>query len=363
MRPVVLAIRGPEFQDGRVFDAKAVQGFRESLKSMASPWVAFGEAARKAGFEPFTSDQVRRRGLDPADMPLISYDLPPDSRWLLARGARPSILLSMEPPVIAWWLYFNLRRVSALFPHTFLFAGARSRAASNTRFHPLCFPVERREVPGPDVAWADRRLLVTVSSNKAIPRSLARWRDRPREVSLKREVAALLYQPIARDQYHERYRATVYFAGQPSFDLYGEGWEQRHAAIPDRVYRAALRSFRGKVGDKLALLGRYRFSLVFENSRFEGYLSEKLFDCFFGRCVPVYYGAPDVARYVPREAFVDGRRFRSYRELEGFLADVTEAEGRRYLEAGQAFLASAAFDRFTRERFAQEMVGALASMG
>lgn len=54
----------------------------------------------------------------------------------------------------------------------------------------------------------------------------------------------------------------------------------------------------GVVGDrfgdymasKIAWLKNYKFNIAFENSSFPGYLTEKLFNAFAGKCVPIYWG-------------------------------------------------------------------------
>jgi hypothetical protein len=101
--------------------------------------------------------------------------------------------------------------------------------------------------------------------------------------------------------------------------------------------------------------------LCFENSRFAGYVSEKIFDCFFTRTIPIYFGAPDIDRYVPREAFIDLRNFRDYRELEVFLDNLREDTIRDYLDAAGAYLRSPAYAPFSAECFAQQLVAMLES--
>jgi hypothetical protein len=200
-----------------------------------------------------------------------------------------------------------------------------------------------------------------INSNKALPRAhdAARWFDRPREVSFKRLVAGLEYRPILRDSYLDRLRAIAAFAGLPDFDLYGEGWERRHPAVARPLHAAARRAYRGIVEDKLQVLANYRFSLVIENDRFPGYVSEKLLDCFFARCVPIYRGAPDVAEYVPCATFIDADQFASWRELEQFLRRMPASEWEGYLDAAESFLQSRAYERFSATSFAIELVDAL----
>jgi hypothetical protein len=353
-----VATRNTEFYDNRVFDADAIARMRPTLEPMATPWLTVHAMAREHGIELVTADRAPRNA---RDVLLIAYDWTPDAERLLHAGARPAALVSFEPPVIAWWLYYHLEQVSAQFPHTFLFEGARDRVAATTRFHPLFFPMPCPPPRPTGLPWSRRRFLAMINSNKAVPdpRDVARWLDRPREVSLKRILAGLRYRPIARERYGARLRAIVALAAFDDFDLYGEGWDRRHPAVDQAMHATAMRAFRGTVDDKLKLLAGYRFAMVFENTRFDGYISEKLFDCFFARCIPVYSGAPDVAQYVPPPAFIDARQFATYRQLEHFLRGITEDDAKRYVDAAHAFLTSPAYESFCVERFARDLVDAL----
>jgi len=61
---------------------------------------------------------------------------------------------------------------------------------------------------------------------------------------------------------------------------------------------------------KLALLGRYRFNLAYENCIDRDYVTEKWFDCLLAGCVPVYLGAPNIADFAPApDSFVDASQF------------------------------------------------------
>jgi hypothetical protein len=65
-------------------------------------------------------------------------------------------------------------------------------------------------------------------------------------------------------------------------DIYGSGWE-----INDLRYK-------GRPADKGEALLPYEYSIAVENSIYDGYVSEKLFDCFLCNTVPLYYGTPTV---------------------------------------------------------------------
>jgi hypothetical protein len=358
---VALATRNAEFYQNRVFDQKAVEDMRPSLQPMARPWLQVYAQVCKRGLRLVTADRVVESAIDPHHVLLVAYDWTPDAARLLSQGARPAALVSFEPPVIAWELYYYLQRVSRRFPHTFLFAGARARVHPSSQFHQLYFPQRYSPLRATGESWSNRRFLSMINSNKALARArdLRRWLDRPREVSLKRLVAALRYRPILRDCYDARLRAIQAFAGLADFDLYGEAWDTCHPAVAPSLNAAARQAHRGAAADKLEVLAKYRFCLVIENTRFPGYISEKLFDCFFAGCVPIYCGAPDVTAYVPQTAFIDADKFGNWDELEQCLRRLPEDEWQSYVDAGQAFLTSPGYACFSVDHFATELADAL----
>lgn len=56
--------------------------------------------------------------------------------------------------------------------------------------------------------------------------------------------------------------------------------------------------------NKIDGLREYRYSIAIENSCIPSYITEKFYDCVISGCVPVYYGAPNVADYFPAESYV-----------------------------------------------------------
>jgi len=48
--------------------------------------------------------------------------------------------------------------------------------------------------------------------------------------------------------------------------------------------------------------------------------------------VPIYYGARDIAQFVPRDSFIDMRQFNSFEQLDDFLFDLTENDYFSYLD-------------------------------
>jgi hypothetical protein len=74
---------------------------------------------------------------------------------------------------------------------------------------------------------------------------------------------------------------------------------------------------------KLDTIAQYPFTLAFENSITDDYVTEKFFDPFNVGSVPVYLGAPNIADFAPGEhCFVDVAAFSGPRELAAFLLDL-----------------------------------------
>jgi alpha(1,3/1,4) fucosyltransferase len=169
--------------------------------------------------------------------------------------------------------------------------------------------------------------------------------------------------------YAERARAARWFeANAPQdFDLMGTEWDRIlvPGSIPfvnfalraayRRVWpltRLKFRRFPSYIGPnvkgKHRTLLDYRFCFCYENSIMPDYISEKLFDCFYAGCVPIYLGAPNITDYMPAGTFIDKRNF-TYEELHRYLSNMTEREYNGYLAAAGAYLRSPALRPFTPE--------------
>lgn len=58
------------------------------------------------------------------------------------------------------------------------------------------------------------------------------------------------------------------------------------------------------VEDKTLTHAPFHFSLVIENSRSAGYFTEKLIDSLLCRCLPLYWGAPDISHFFDTRGMV-----------------------------------------------------------
>jgi hypothetical protein len=177
----------------------------------------------------------------------------------------------------------------------------------------------------------------------------------------------------SRNLYPERVNAIRWFEAHApqDFDLYGVGWDLPEAAggaighARQRFWQALGRvvklrpfnSYRGKVAHKRDVLRRTRFSICYENvSDLPGYITEKIFDCFFAGCVPVYWGASNISDHIPHNCFIDRRLFPDTESVYCFLKAMPEPEFIAYQKRIAAFLQSEAGYMFGSECFADTIV-------
>ena len=60
----------------------------------------------------------------------------------------------------------------------------------------------------------------------------------------------------------------------------------------------------GPVRDKKKFLRKYKFSIAMENTKSDGYISEKIIDAFLAGNIPIYYGDYMVEEYINPKAFI-----------------------------------------------------------
>lgn len=182
------------------------------------------------------------------------------------------------------------------------------------------------------------------------------------------------YMPHPKELYSERIRAIRWFEkNHPGdFDLYGQGWDRynfqgdffgvklarlNRLKFLTKIIGPIYPSYKGSVISKKETYEEYKFSICYENVRdFPGYITEKIFDCFFGGCVPIYWGANNITDHIPTNTFIDKRKFATYEALYVYLKNMPDTEYMNYLEAIKIFLQSEKAHPFSAEYFANTII-------
>jgi hypothetical protein len=251
-------------------------------------------------------------------------------------------------------MYRGMRAASRVFRRMYSWSDAESLrpfVGAEIPLRRFCWPQSFNQVHEQLWSRQDRKFLMMMQGNKT---------------------PALAWGSLHR----ERLKAVEYFGRTGEIDLYGREWDQPayrvggrrvpytlrvlkrrllaawQRARPDPLLLAARRAWRGPAASKSQTLAGYTFAICFENMVLKGWITEKIFDCFFAGTIPVYWGAPEIRDVIPPSCYVDMREFGDYQALGDHLRSLTAVRIQQYREAARAFLASPAYAPFTKESFA-----------
>lgn len=181
------------------------------------------------------------------------------------------------------------------------------------------------------------------------------------------------------EYYSERINALKYFFKKGIIDLYGENWDKlsgntilnfiesllwtikwmNRARLRDFSKSFSIRAQLRKVkysDNKYSTLSKYKYAICYESMGIEGFISEKIFECFFSGTIPIYLGAPNIADLVPPNTFIDKRSFANYDDLLTYLKNLSDHQYNDYRKNILEFLSSKAFYPFTMEAFAKNFL-------
>lgn len=338
------------FQD-RLFSSEKT---RYGGDNLMAPYVYLRDYLQQQGIEIHTADFLPEQPNNNINL-YISLGLFRDYEKL---SRRPDVILSacfiFECPIVEPSIYRRITQDQDHFRRIFTWSDSDSLlrfTRQPLRSRHFNWPQSYDQVHEQIWSQRDRKFLVMINSNK-LPRIY--WNE----------------------LYTERMRSVAYFSQVNEIDLYGVGWNEPSWRLgrtrvpytftrlyrfgltqwqkirPDPLLQAARRVYLGKAESKSATLGNYTFALCFENSILKGWITEKIFDCFFAGTVPVYLGAPDIQDYIPQDCFIDMRNFPDYPSLRNYLKSLTPSEVEGFRLRAREYLASPQYEPFTKRAFA-----------
>ena len=156
---------------------------------------------------------------------------------------------------------------------------------------------------------------------------------------------------LSGELYSKRIEVMLNFAKSEKIDLFGKGWDKwwtyKSTWLPNLLnYKKLISIYRGPCESKHEVLSRYKFSLCFENMTMQGYLTEKIFDCFYAGCVPIYLGAKNISKLIPPDSFIDYRKFSSAQELLNHIMTLSDNEILLMKQAGKNFIQSIIYKKY-----------------
>ena len=154
-----------------------------------------------------------------------------------------------------------------------------------------------------------------------------------------------------RESYSERRRVLKYlFKEGIDLDFYGRGWER------DNDLYLSSRCL-GEVEDKLSVQSEYKITICFENTNgYEGDVCEKIFDAFQARSFPIYFGASNISRIIPKGLYYDYRLFKDLSELKAYISNFSESDYSDFIYRLSHYVQSGAQSAFWGETLAETLL-------
>ncbi|WP_323592452.1 glycosyltransferase family 10 domain-containing protein [Aliarcobacter butzleri] len=236
-------------------------------------------------------------------------DLNPKYIWqaYMENKLHKSIYIPFEPPVV-YQVHKpeNLKWIANLFGAVLTW---QDDLVDNKKFFKFHFPMPSQFFVYEKIDFKDKKYITTIVGYKKS--------NRPNEL------------------YSKRIEAIKYFENKyDDFEFFGVGWDE-----------SEFKAYNGKVDSK--------FTLCYENEcNIAGLISEKIFDCFYARTIPVFWGASNPENYFPKDTYIDKRDFKTYDELDIYLSNMSENEYNRRIET---YLISEEFKKFSSESFAKNI--------
>jgi len=217
------------------------------------------------------------------------------------------------------------------------------------------------------------------------PLEFIEYKDKTGFISM---VCGNKYSNHSGELYSQRYNLINFFEKNTnySFSLYGTNWNNCYKKIYynivkrmhkylltlyifkifehfinisglNRYFLIKIKNFKGPLSPKIPKLKNYKFNICYENTgNVNGYITEKIFDCFLSGCIPVYLGAPNIKKHIPEDTFIDRREFNSDIDLINFLENINEEKYLNYQNSIKLFLNSEKAIQFSSNYIAEKII-------
>lgn len=152
--------------------------------------------------------------------------------------------------------------------------------------------------------------------------------------------------------YSTRIKAMSSLSKHNIIDLFGKGWSKwysKQSMWPTYwIYRKKLmKIYKGECISKYEVLSKYKYCLCFENTAMEGYISEKIFDCFYTGTIPLYLGDPTINKFIPKNCFIDVRNFSNWNDLHEHVRNIDDKQYFDMKKSAREFMENEGGQKYT----------------
>lgn len=159
------------------------------------------------------------------------------------------------------------------------------------------------------------------------------------------------------------------------FDLYGPNWDEfvfpwdvhlfqrmntpRFTKLRKKFGKQYI-TWKGSVTNKVKCINNYKFVFVFENTELiDGYITEKIFDVFYGGSIPIYLGPENIINYINNKCFINFRDFKNLDSLYRYLKSIDKNKYQVMLNDVKSFLNGHESYSFTTKYFCEKIYSVL----
>ena len=294
-------------------------------------------------------------------------------------GAVTFLCMCFEGPFIGHWFYEKINYFGQNFKKMIIFDDKYDTLKFNkNKILNIGFPcieenfLTKKFVPLSREQWNKKNLIVGIWSNKHYSMHFKKIYDHLKNYNFKYLLLELISKLISKTYkknlkfqiIDKRNQIFLNISKFQKFDLFGRGWNN-DIEMPNRFYKK-LKNYKNSIFDclesknenrtKKEIFNNYKFCLCFENSISRSYVTEKIFDCFKNNIIPIYLGAPNINEIVPKNCFIDYRKFKSDEDMIAFLNEMDTDKANNYLMSAHIFLKSNKSKLNSCEYFAKKIV-------
>lgn len=246
----------------------------------------------------------------------LPYPIPSNFHiWkIIFSERRKNILLCYEPPMVNPFDYMKIFHPFFTKVYTW-----NDDLVDNKKYFKIRLPKTSVGIKTKPMKFKEKKFLTLINANK-LPFSPFK-----------------LLCPFGKELYSERIKSIEFLERNipDKFFLYGRDWNKpkKYNLTELIVGFKKYSTYKGEVDDKIELLSGFKYCLCYENlTDVNGFITEKIFDCLKARCVPIYWGASDIEKYIPKNCFIDFRDFGEHEKLLAYLASINESRYNTYIK-------------------------------
>lgn len=320
------------YENNKLFDANDIFLNRDDT---LAPFIQLKKDLAERSIELLTFDCIKNFSAEEVKGDgYISLGIIRDLKSLKEQGLRLLAFYILEPPLVIDRTYKSLPYLSQFFEKVFLHNIKGDGYDLKDVRHQV---LDKVYYPQPYGSVREKFWNITDRMNKIV---IINGHHRPRPF-------------FKKELYSARIIWAVGLNKHMPVDLFGRGWDRFFSRSSLWLtylvnFRSLMKIYQGACGSKLEVMSKYDFALCFENFIMDGYITEKIFDCFYSGVIPIYRGGDDVSEWIPKNCYIDLRDFKGPKDLSTYLLNMTSEEKKSFREAGRSFIASTEGQKYSR---------------